>query len=150
MIQTFQYADIETVQVAGANPGAGANFASPVGDNSRRRLINLAFEVQCAAVAASRLVTILANPSGFGTSVLSLGPTLMTISQRWKLNFSINAPTVSVTPGGAIGFWQQGHLNPYFWLEPADQFNIIIYQMDAGDTIENITYTIQRQLLPNS
>lgn len=148
MLQRIEEHDYQIVHVTGVNPGAGAQFNSPVGDASRRLLVHVTFALQNSAVVANRLPYIFFLPSGLTAREVAFAPANMTAALRGQFIFTIGAVASAATTGGALGVSQQAHLPARFWLNPADQWGIDVRNMDVGDAIESVQYTFLKQILP--
>jgi hypothetical protein len=150
MLQTVQDNIYETVTIAGASPGAGASFSSPIGDNSRRLLISLDVTLTTAAVAGNRLLFIAINRTGGINIFAAIAPTVQIISTVHQYQFQTHSPATTAGTVGTTTLFQRTGISPLLWLEPAEQFEIDVGAMNALDALTAINYTILRQLLPNT
>ena len=137
----------EQVQFEPAAPAAGVNYTSPIGDASKRLLLNIDVEFQASVAVANRLLYVSITPSGFTERVIAMAPAVITAGLRAKVIFTIDAPTVAAVPGGATGVQQMSALPSGIWLNPADQFTLGVVNIQAADQIDPILVTYLRNLI---
>ena len=131
--------------------GAGNIHTSPAGDNSRRLITNFSCTLTTAAVAATRLLVLEVIRSG---SAIITGEAIATqtqiISLIFRYNWGIGLYPINNLATAGADRWLQQPLNPELWLEPADQYQLNVYNIQAGDAITNLAFDYLREINPTT
>jgi len=148
MLQQLNSGPYELVNVNPGDPGAGTPYASGLGDNSRRLLIQAEWVLTTDANAGLRLPLIYVTPSAGVNRILGIAGNTQTINLIFLWTFRTYQHNQVNSPGGSYTTVNSAAINPLHWLEPGDQWGFDQLNMQAGDTMGNIHYSYLREINP--
>jgi len=138
----------EVVNVNPGDPAAGAGYSTPIGDNSRRLLLQVDFVLTTAVAAANRLPLVYVVPSAGTNRILGLAANVQAASLVMLWTFRTYQHLTVNSPGGTYASVNSANINPLHWLEPADLWLFDILNIQGADQVTAIHYSYLREVNP--